>query len=141
MESPNPHPSEDESSSPTLSMPSGTGAPIFEAGPHTRIRRNPMRAIATLSWEGGPREVFGQIRNISLTGCLLRTEATIPVDTELSLTITLLGNGDETDYDVSATVRRTTTIDGRRGYGLEFNVERREHRRSVQILYAESANG
>lgn len=131
--------SSSQTSPQSLTLRSGTGAPIFEPGPHTRIRRNPVRAIATLTWDDGPREVFGQIRNVSLTGCLLRTESTIPVDTELSLTISLIGTDSEEEFDVRAVVRRNATIEGRRGYGLEFVYTAPEHRRAVQALYSETA--
>ncbi len=128
-----------EGTNQVLTLRSGTGAPIFEPGPHTRIRRNPVRAIASLTWEGGPREVFGQIRDVSLTGCLLRTESTIPVDSDLDITITLVGARSEAGFEVRATVRRQTTIDGRRGYGLEFLFPSTRHRRAVQALYSETA--
>ncbi len=122
-----------------LTLRSGTGAPIFEPGPHTRIRRNPVRAIASLTWDGGPREVFGQIRNVSLTGCLLRTESSIPRGTTLSMTISLIGAGSKEEFDVIAKVCRETTVEGRRGYGLEFVFESRNDKRTVQTLYSQTA--
>lgn len=130
-------PSGDESS---LSLNSGTGAPIFEPGPHTRIRRNPVRAIAAVTWEDGPREIFGQILNISLTGCLLRTETTIAEGTELTMKITLIGDGQSSCFDVRTTVQRETTIRDRKAYGLEFTTECTEEKQSVQALYSATAH-
>lgn len=125
------------------SLDSGTGAPIFEQGPTTRIHRKPVRAFAQLTWEDGPRRVFGRIHDVSLTGCLLKTETTIDEQTELQLSITLLGTGEDDEgddeFDVRATVKRTTTVAGRRAYGLEFCVDSRDEKRAVQALYSATA--
>ncbi len=123
----------------TTRLSSGTGAPIFEPGPHTRIRRNPTRAIAALTWNGGPREAFGQILNVSLTGCLLRTESTIAPDTELELTVTLVGAGSNEEFDIRAVVRRTTAVRGRQAYGLEFISSSTDEKIAIQKLYSETA--
>lgn len=131
-----------ESSSPTdstVSLRSGTGAPIFEPGPHTRIRRNPVRAFASLTWDGGPREIFGQILNVSLTGCLLKTETTIAADTEVELTITIIGGSGHTEFDVRGKVRRTTTVRERRAYGIELLADSKHEREQIQALYSETA--
>ena len=119
---------------------SGTGAPIFEQGAHTRIRRNPVRAIASITWDGGPRQSYGQVINVSLSGCLLKTETTIPDDAPITMTISLIGSDDDTEYEVRAVRRRTTTASGRRAYGLEFLSETTEQKRAVQALYAATAS-
>lgn len=123
----------------STSMRSGTGAPIFEPGPHTRIRRNPVRAIAAMTWSGGPNKTFGQVLNISLTGCLICTETTIETGTELTFSVTLVGNGDKNTYEVSGIVCRTTTAGGRQAYGIEFDSRSRRERETVQALYSATA--
>ncbi len=128
--------SRDESS---LPLRSGTGAPIFESGPTTRIRRNPVRAIASATWDGGPPKVFGQILDVSLTGSLFRTESTIPEGTQLNLEITLIGCGEPTSFDVRALVQRTTTVRDRKAYGIAFITESGDEKQSVQALYSATA--
>lgn len=122
-----------------LSLRSGPGAPIFEPGPHTRIRRNPTRAFAAMTWEGGPREVFGQVLNISLSGCLLRTESTIKPGTVVAMTITVLGAGNPAPLEVSGVVRRQTLVDGRRAYGVELLGRTKTEKETNQYLYAQTA--
>lgn len=122
-----------------FTLRSGPGAPIFEPGPHTRIRRNPVRAIAAFTWPEGPREVYGQVVNISLSGCLLRTETTIEEGAELTMSITVLGGGGSQTIDVRGTVRRQTDVHGRRAYGVEFMTFTAQDRRATQALYAETA--
>lgn len=145
MDSNAPHeatsPKADKSASSTLSVSlrSGTGAPIFEHGPHTRIRRNPVRAIAAITWEDGPREAFGQLLNVSLTGCLIRTESTIEIDTELALRVTLAGSESDHSHEIYGVVRRATTVDGRRAYGIEFLTPSQRAKEAVQDLYSETA--
>lgn len=118
-------------------LSSGPGSPMFEqSGPTTRIRRAPVRAFASVTFEGGPREIFGQILNVSPGGCLLRTETTIPEETVLDMHITIVGSGERTGADVKAVVRRQTTDEGRRAYGIEFVTEGREEARTLQWLYA-----
>ncbi len=120
----------------SMNRRSGTGAPIFEAGPHTRIRRNPTRAIASFHWDGGPREVYGQILDISLHGGLLQTAATIPEGTRLHLTITLVGHGEEGQYELRGIVRRRQQSRDRQTYGLEFLTESSKERQIAQALYS-----
>lgn len=132
--------SNDNQNQPSVSLRSGTGAPIFEHGATTRIRRNPIRAIAALTWDDGPREIFGQLVDVSLSGCLLKTAATIATGTEVRMTITLVGGGVDEEYSMKATVRRSTTCDGRRAYGLEFSTAQKEDRRQAQALYAQTAH-
>ncbi len=126
---------------PSLSLRSGTGAPIFESRPGqpTRIRRNPSRAIAALSWDGGPRRVFGQVLNVSLSGCLLCTESSIAEGTELSFEITVIGDSREVPYTLQGVVRRETREEGRRAYGVEFLPRSSQERQTVQALYAATA--
>lgn len=128
-----------ESSDTGTSLRSGTGAPIFEPGPTTRIRRNPVRAIARLTWQGGPRQAFGRLVDLSLSGCLLKTETTIEPGTTIDLSVTLLGADDNDDYELRATVRRTTTVEGRQAYGLEFQTDSSHEKRTVQALYSMTA--
>jgi hypothetical protein len=126
------------SSTPSMEISSGPGAPMFEPGPHTRIRRQPVRAFASLTWSGGPREVFGQVVNISPGGCLLKTEASVPVGTTLELSITILGSGQRSVADVRAVARHATTESGRRAFGLEFVAECSKERETLQWLYAQA---
>lgn len=119
----------------TLGLQSGPGAPIFEPGPNTRIRRSPVaRSIATMRWVGGPREIFGQIANVSPGGCLVKTESTIAPETLLEMTITILGNGEPATFDVNGLVKRVTTADGRRAYGIEFVAKTAAERETIQWL-------
>lgn len=133
------HESPDIEDGSKTSLRSGTGAPIFEHGGVTRIRRNPVRAIAALTWDGGPREIFGQVVNVSLTGCLLKTSATIETGTELKITITIVAADTDAEYELRAVVRRNTTADGRPAYGLEFRTERPQQRRAARALYSATA--
>ena len=114
---------------------SGPGAVMFEPGPQTRIRRAPVRAIATATWPGGPREIFGQVLNISPGGCLFKTETTIEPGTILDLSITIVGGPSRVSADVSGVVRRRTQDDGRRAYGVEFTAMSRAERETIQWLY------
>lgn len=119
----------------SISLQSGPGAPIFEPGPNTRIRRSPVaRSIATMRWAGGPREIFGQVVNVSPGGCLVKTESTIAPDTTLEMTITILGNGEPAKFDVCGLVKRVTTADGRRAYGIEFVTNTPAERETIQWL-------
>lgn len=122
-------------------LSSGPGSPMFEQhGPTTRIRRTPVRAIACVTFEGGPREIFGQVLNLSPGGCLLRTETTIPEETVLEMHITIVGGGERAGADVKAVVRRVTSEEGRRAYGIEFVTEDREEARTLQWLYARATS-
>lgn len=123
----------------STSLRGGPGAPIFEPGPHTRIRRNPVRAIATLTWSGGPREIFGQVVNVSPGGLLVKTESTIAEGTQVEMTITVLGRDRRLKVDVTAIVRRETVCEGRRAYGVEFLTENSADRQTLQLLYAEAS--
>lgn len=128
-----------EGSEVSLSFNSGPGAPIFEPGPHTRIRRTPVRAITTLTWTGGPREIFGQVVNVGPGGCLIKTESTIAPGTKIEMTITVFGDNHRFKVDVTGEIRRETVCEGRRAYGVEFTPQNRDDRQSIQWLYAEAS--
>lgn len=101
---------------------SGHGAPLFEkGGPQTRIRRAPVRAIASMRWPEGPDRVFGGLENVSPTGCLLKTEASVEPGTEVELEIAAIGTDPRIEVEVEGTVRHVTDVDGRRAYGIEFD--------------------
>ena len=122
------------------SLSSGPGAIMFEPGPQPRIRRAPVRAIATITWEGGPREVFGQVLNISPGGCLLKTETTIESGTELKLSVMLIGQGKRVSADMRGVVRRLTKEDGRRAYGVEWVAANAPEKESAQWLYGQACS-
>lgn len=123
----------------SVELKSGPGAPIFEQdGPHTRIRRTPVRAIATATWAGGPREFFGRVNNVSPGGCLLTTETTIEIGTMLTMSIIVIGDDQRAKVDVTGVVRRVTDHDGRQSYGIEFLTIDSRDKESVQWLYAQA---
>ncbi len=122
----------------SFSIGSGPGAPMFEGGTHTRIRRAPVRAFASMTWEGGPREVFGQVLNISTGGCLIRTESTIEEGTTIEISVTLVGGRTRVSADIQGIVRRRTEEGGRRAYGVEFVTPSRQERETAQWLYAKA---
>lgn len=121
-----------------MTLGSGPGAPMFEHGPQTRIRRAPVRAIATVTWDGGPREVYGQVLNVSPGGCLLKTETTIEPGTRLEMSIIVISEGERAKADVEAVVRRRTEENGRQAYGLEFVALESSDKESVQWLYSQA---
>src|SRR5690554_4461588 len=94
---------------PSMSISSGPGAPMVEAGPHTRIRRAPLQAIAAVRVADGPREIFGRVLNISPGGCLLQTETTLESGTFVDLNITVLGQEDPIRVEVAGVIRRQVT--------------------------------
>ena len=132
------HVGDDDERDEGLTLGSGPGAPMFESGPQTRIRRAPVRAMATVTWENGPREAFGQVLNISPGGCLLKTETSIETGTVIEMSILILGEDERTKVDVSGVIRRQTTSDGRRAYGVEYLIIDSEDRESVQWLYSQA---
>ena len=123
-----------------MSLSSGPGAIMFEPGPQPRIRRAPVRAIATMTWEGGPREVFGQVLNVSPGGCLLRTESTIALGTTLQLSVMIIGQGQRTQTQLRGVVRRVMDQDGRRAYGVEWVIAHPSHKEHAQRLYGEACS-
>ena len=116
----------------------GTGSPVFEqAGAQTRIRRAPVRAIATYQRAGsGGGDLFGQVLNLGLQGCLLRTEATILQGTQLQMTITIVGKAERTSAAVTGQVVRVTEHEGRKAYGVEFLAQTTREKETQQWLYA-----
>jgi hypothetical protein len=126
------------SPSPSMSIGSGPGAPMFEPGPHTRIRRAPVRAIASMTWAGGPREVFAQVVNVSPGGCLIKCESSLPVGAIVEMSITIIGEGQRSVADVRALVRHATTEGGRRAFGLEFVANDSQERETLQWLYSQA---
>ena len=123
----------------SLDLRSGPGAPMFELGAQTRIRRAPVRAIASFTWAEGPRQAYGQVCNLSPGGCLLKTETTIPVGADLTLNVVLVGDGNRHKAELTGVVRRrTTSDDGRIAYGLEFTPADREERQTIEWLYGQA---
>lgn len=124
----------------SMSIGSGPGAPMFEPGPTTRIRRAPVRAIATVTVDGGPREIFGQVLNVSPGGCLLKTEATMETGTFVDMSITVIGDGFRARVDCKGVLRRRESAQGstRKHYGVEFLAVDSQDKQSLQWLYAQA---
>lgn len=99
---------------------SGFGAQVYEHGPQTRIRRAPVRGMATIRWEDGPDRIFGGIENVSPNGCLVKTEATIDEGTEVEFRLAAVGADERLEVEGTGVVRHTTEVDDRRAYGIEF---------------------
>jgi len=115
--------SDSESATPEdIDVRSGLLAPVYEQGPQTRIRREPLRGMATLSWSGGPDKVYGGIENVSPNGCLIRTEASLEDGTEVEFRIAAVGLDRDLEVEGTGVVRHETEVDGRRAYGIEFTV-------------------
>jgi len=124
-------------SEPKLSLSSGPGSPIFEqAGPHTRIYRAPVRAIAAVRLEG--REIYGQVLDVAPGGCLLKTESTIAEGTEVELRVTILKNDTRSVAEVRGVIRRMSEVEGRRAYGVEFVAADSSERNNLQWLYSQA---
>jgi hypothetical protein len=122
----------------SMSIGSGPGAIMFEPGAQTRIRRAPVRAIASVTIDGGPREIFGQVLNISPGGCLLRTEATLEVGSLVEMGITVLGGDFRANVDVEGVIRRHDTSTDRPAYGVEFLAVDATEKESLQWLYGQA---
>lgn len=122
-----------------LSLGSGPGAPMFEPGPQTRIRRAPLQAIAAVTVDNGPREIFGRVLNISPGGCLLQTEATLEAGTFVDLKVTVLGQAEPMAVEVSGVIRRQVDAGARRQYGVEFLTVDASGREAVQWLWAQAS--
>ncbi|QED26476.1 PilZ domain-containing protein [Microvenator marinus] len=116
---------------------SGPGAPIFEqSGPHTRIFRAPVRAIASVRFEN--REIYGQVLDLAPGGCLLKTESTIAEGTKIELRVTIIKHDSRSVAEVRGTVRRATESEGRRAYGVEFEAMDSSERNTLQWLYSQA---
>ncbi len=122
----------------SMSIGSGPGAVMFEPGPNTRIRRAPVRAIATVTVDGGPREIFGQVLNVSPGGCLLKTEATMETGTFVDMSITVIGDGFRARVDCQGVLRRREDSGTRKHYGVEFMAVDSQDKESLQWLYAQA---
>jgi hypothetical protein len=120
-----------------LTISGGPGAPIFQPGPQTRIYRAPVRAVAAATLADGT-EVWGQILDVSLRGCLLKIDAPLEVGAELEIRITIIGDGRRAIADVRGVVRRSTEEDGRTAYGVELVGDNSQERRVLEWLYAQA---
>lgn len=123
----------------SLSLGHGPGAPMFEPGPQTRIRRAPLQAIAAVTVDNGPREIFGRVLNISPGGCLLQTEATLEPGTFVDLKVTVLGQAEPIAVELSGVIRRQVEAGTRRQYGVEFMTVDANGREAVQWLWAQAS--
>ena len=130
---------DDQERSPkSLSIGSGPGAVMFEPGAQTRIRRAPVRAIASVTVDNGPREIFGQVLNISPGGCLLSTEATLETGSIVEMSVTVIGDGFRARVDVDGVIRRRASDTDRPSYGVEFLAIDARDKQSLQWLYAQA---
>ncbi len=125
----------------SVDLKSGHGAPTYEHGPQTRMRRAPVRAVASLTWEEGPKRVYGGLANVSPEGCLLKTETTIEPGTEVDLEIAAVGTVPRLEVNLVGEVRHETEADGRHAYGIEFVEADEENRRALKRLYNHAAGG
>lgn len=119
----------------SVNVESGHGAPVFEHGAQTRMRRAPIRAIASMTWQDGPDRVYGGLDNLSPDGCLVKTEATIEIGTDVEIEIAGIGTVPRLEVELTGTVRHTTEIDGRRAYGIEFAEIDEDNKETLQRLY------
>lgn len=129
---------DDKTKDKAMRISSGPGAPMFEPGPTTRIRRAPVRAIASVTVDGGPREIFGQVLNVSPGGCLLKTEATMETGTFVDMSITVIGDGFRARIDCKGVLRRREDSGTRKHYGVEFLAVDSQDKQSLQWLYAQA---
>lgn len=121
-----------------LTLSHGPGAPIFDQnGPHTRIRRAPVRAIGAMKLSN--KEIYGQVIDISSGGCLFRTESTLVEGQPFSMRITILDGSRRVVAEVSGDIRRIVTPkDERPLYGCAFNSETLQERQAQKWLYAQA---
>lgn len=123
-------------SSPSLRIGSGPASPLFESGPQTRIFRAPVSAIGAATC--GDRDVWGQVLDISLGGCLLQTDDAMEIGESINLRITIIGDGRRAVAEVRGVVRREATVNGRDAYGIEFVASNSDDRQTLQWLYAQA---
>jgi hypothetical protein len=126
-----------EKSSSRVNLGGGPGAPIFQPGPQTRIYRAPVRAIAAARLDDDS-EVWGQVMDISLGGCLFKADEPLEVGSELELRITIISEARRAVAEVSGVVRRRTEDGGRAAYGIELVGRNSEERRVLQWLYSQA---
>ena len=119
----------------SVRVESGHGAPIYEHGAQTRMRRAPIRGVASMTWEEGPDRVYGGLANISPHGCLVKTEATVEVGTEVELELAAIGTVPRLEVELTGEVRHATNLDERRAYGIEFGELDDENKRKLKRLY------
>jgi hypothetical protein len=119
-----------------ISLGSGPGAPIFHPGPQTRIYRAPVRAIGVAATEHG--ETWGQVMDISLGGCLFKTDEELEVGAVFDLRITIINAERRAVADVRGLVRRKTEDGARNAYGLELIASYSEERCVLQWLYSQA---
>ena len=120
----------------SLSLGSGPGAPIFQPGPQTRIYRAPVRAVAVAVVDGV--ENWGQVLDISLGGCLFKTEDPLEVGAEVELRITIIGAAHRAVAEVHGVVQRASEDGGRSAYGIELKAKNSDERRVLQWLYSQA---
>ncbi len=95
-----------------------------------------LRAYVDIPTHLGPDVTMNQmITNISLSGCLVRTDTQLAVGSSLSLSIPI--SGGET-LRLRARVVREHGLDG---YGIGFEAMSDEHRRELALLIAETDEG
>lgn len=119
-----------------ITLGSGPGSPIFQPGPQTRIYRAPVRAIGVANCDG--QEIWGQVLDISLGGCLFKTDEVLEPGADLDLRITIIGPESRAVADVFGTVRRRTDDGGRTAYGIELRGRNSDERRVIQWLYSQA---
>lgn len=119
-----------------IQLTSGPGGPLFEPGPQTRIFRAPVRAIAVATC--GEAEAWGQVLDISLGGCLFKTDDPMHVGDLVSMRITIIGDDRRAVAEVQGRVCRETEDGGRPAYGIELTAADSDDRRVLQWLYAQA---
>lgn len=97
-----------------------------------------MRAIAQARVVSNDREIYGQVINLALGGCLFATETTLADGERLELSVVVLAPKRRIVADVSARVVRRTEHGGRRAYGLAFIAESTDERQLLQWLYGQA---
>lgn len=113
----------------------GPGAPMFE-GSHgaTRIRRTPVRAVASIADSEGRKESFSQVLNLSPGGCYIKGDVSLSEGDEVIMHITLLG-GQRQRIDVRAVVLRAEREGARCAYGMGFIAATAREREALEWLY------
>lgn len=123
-------------SSQNLQLGSGPASPLYQFGPQTRIFRAPVTAVGAATC--GDREIWGQVLDVSLGGCLLQTNDELTIGEALDLRITIIGDGRRAIADVNGVVRRTSSTNGRAAYGIEFTPADSHARQTLQWLYTQA---
>ena len=121
----------------SFEMASGPGAPIFQHGTQTRIFRAPVRALGVARLADGS-EAWGQVLDISLGGCLFKTDDPMNVGDEVELRITILAGQKRRVADVRGRIRRVDSDGDRPAYGVELVAANSDERRVHQWLYTQA---